>query len=136
MSFAFPSLLAAVALALGGVAAQARELRICADPDNLPYSHEDGSGFENRIARLVAEEMGAQLRYEWLPQIRGFVRKTMGEGLCDVFIGVPREFDRVATTRPYYRSAYVFVSMPSARGVASFDDPQLTKLRIGVQLPG
>src|SRR5215216_1532597 len=134
MSFAFPSLLAAVALALGGVAAQARELRICADPDNLPLSHEDGSGFENRIARLVAEEMGAELRYEWLPLRRGFVRKTLGAGLCDVFIGVPKEFDRVMTTRSYYRSSYVFVDGPRARGVESFDDPRLRTLRIGVQL--
>jgi mxaJ protein len=129
------------ALLLAGVlcvagAGQARELRVCADPDNLPFSHEDGSGFENRIARLVADEMGAELRYEWLPLRRGFVRKTMGAGLCDVFIGVPRDFERVMTTRPYYRSAYVFVSRGRARGVDSFDDPRLRSLRVGVQLVG
>ena len=117
-------------------ALQARELRVCADPDNLPLSHADGSGFENRIARLVAEEMGAELRYEWLPQRRGFVRKTLGEGLCDVFIGVPKDFERVMTTRPYYRSAYVFVAGPKARGVETFDDPRLRSLTIGVQLVG
>ena len=122
--------------ALACLAAQARELRVCADPDNLPLSHEDGSGFENRIAELVAAELGAQLRYEWLPLRRGFVRKTLGAGLCDVFIGVPREFERVATTRPYYRSSFVFVEGPRARDVESFADPRLAQLRIGVQLVG
>jgi quinoprotein dehydrogenase-associated probable ABC transporter substrate-binding protein len=127
---------AAAFLALACLAAQARELRVCADPDNLPLSHQDGSGFENRIAELVAAELGAQLRYEWLPLRRGFVRKTLGAGLCDVFIGVPREFERVATTRPYYRSSFVFVEGPRARDVETFSDPRLAQLRIGVQLVG
>ena len=117
-------------------AAPARELRVCADPDNLPLSREDGSGFENRIARLVAGEMDAELRYEWLPLRRGFVRKTMGEGSCDLFIGVPKEFDHVLTTRAYYRSSYVFVNGPGARGIDTFDDARLARLRIGVQLVG
>jgi mxaJ protein len=99
-------------------------------------SREDGSGFENDIARLVAGEMKAELRYEWLPLRRGFVRKTMGAGSCDVFIGVPREFDRVLTTRPYYRSSYVFVNGPGARGIDTFDDARLARLRLGVQLVG
>jgi len=114
----------------------ARELRVCADPDNLPLSSEDGSGFENRIARLVAAEMNAALRYEWLPLRRGFVRKTMGAGSCDVFIGIPKKFDGVLTTRPYYRSSYVFVNGPDARGIDNFDDVRLGRLRIGVQLVG
>jgi mxaJ protein len=117
-------------------AAHARELRVCADPDNLPSSREDGSGFENRIARLVAAEMNAVLRYEWLPLRRGFVRKTMGAGSCDVFIGIPKKFDGVLTTRAYYRSSYVFVNGPAARGIDTFDDARLARLRIGVQLVG
>ena len=116
-------------------AAEPRELRVCADPDNLPYSHQDLSGFENRIASLLASELGVTLRYEWQPLRRGFVRKTAGAGLCEVFIGVPADFDRVLTTRPYYRSSYVFLS-PAARPVASFDDPRLARLRVGVQLVG
>jgi mxaJ protein len=135
MSFAFRSAVCCV-LAAFAAASQARELRVCADPDNLPLSHQDGSGFENRIARLVADELGAELRYEWLPMIRGFVRKTMGEGLCDVFIGVPREFERVLTTRPYYRSSFVFVDGPRAQGIETFDDPRLRRLKLGVQLIG
>jgi quinoprotein dehydrogenase-associated probable ABC transporter substrate-binding protein len=122
-------------LATFAACAQARELRVCADPDNLPYSHEDGSGFENRIARLVAEELHAELTYEWLPLRRGFVRKTIGAGLCDVFIGVPTEFERVMTTHAYYRSGYVFVTRPG-KAIESFEDPRLRSERIGVQLIG
>jgi mxaJ protein len=112
-------------------------LRVCADPDNLPYSNADEAGFENRIARLLADDLHAQLRYEWQPQRRGFVRKTIGAGLCDVIIGVPVGFERVATTRPYYRSTYVFVNRADApRALESFDDPRLPELAIGVQLVG
>jgi mxaJ protein len=136
MSSACRSALLVLGLLCVAAAAQSRELRVCADPDNLPFSHEDGSGFENRIARLVADEMGAELRYAWLPLRRGFVRKTMGAGLCDMFIGVPADFERLLTTRPYYRSSYVFVEGPGARGVATFDNPRLKSLRIGVQLVG
>lgn len=117
------------------VHADPRVLRVCADPDNLPYSNERGEGFENRIAQVVADELHAELRYEWFPTLRAFVRKTMGAGLCDVFIGVPAQFERVMTTRPYYRSAYVFVSRRDA-AIRSFDDPRLAKVRVGVQLIG
>src|SRR3954447_8696365 len=136
MSFAFRSVLFACLSFCIAHVAPARELRVCADPDNLPLSHYDGSGFENRIARLIAAEMGAELRYEWLPLRRGFVRKTMGAGACDVFIGVPRELSDVLTTRPYYRSGYVFVNGETARGLDAFDDERLSRLRIGVQLVG
>ena len=110
--------------------AAAKELRVCAEPDNLPYSHAHESGFENRIARLLADELNATLSYTWFLQRRAFVRKTAG--MCEVFIGVPSDFERLATTRPYYRSTYVFVG----RTPMSFDDARLKTLRIGVQLPG
>jgi mxaJ protein len=122
-------------LAVWVLSGETRELRVCADPDNLPYSHTDETGFENRIARLVADELKAELVYAWHPQQRAFVRKTIGAKLCDVWMGVPSEFERVLTTKPYYRSTYVFVYAPS-RPLTSFDDPELTRLRIGVQLPG
>jgi quinoprotein dehydrogenase-associated probable ABC transporter substrate-binding protein len=131
----FPRRAAAALVALLATAASAAELRVCADPDNMPYSDTRGLGFENRIAALVAAEMGMALRYEWMPLRRGFVRKTLGANLCDVLIGVPAGFDRVLTTRPYYRSAYVFVHRRDqpARG---FDDPRLRSMRLGVQLIG
>ena len=122
---------------VAGAATAAPEgvLRVCADPDNLPYSRADGSGFENRLASLVAKDLGLRLEYAWMPLRRGFVRKTAGEGLCEVFMGVPAEFERVMTTRPYYRSTYVFLSRTQP-ALASFDDPRLATLRIGVQLVG
>jgi quinoprotein dehydrogenase-associated probable ABC transporter substrate-binding protein len=139
MSSRFPEslLLALLVLAGSAAAADARPvLRVCADPDNLPYSQRDESGFENRIARLVAEDMGAGLDYFWQEQRRGFVRKTMGAGECDLFIGVPAGFDKVLTTRPYYRSTYVAVYRAGAPAFAGFDPAQLRKRRIGVQLIG
>ena len=123
-------------LACGAMAQQA-PLRVCADPDNLPYSHEDGSGFENRLAQLVAADFGVPLEYAWLPDRRGFVRKTMGSGLCDLIVGVPVDFERTLNTRPYYRSSYMLVER-AARGSPprDFTDPRLRQWRIGVQLVG
>ena len=116
---------------------QPQALRVCADPDNLPYSREDGSGFENRIARLVADDLGVPLEYAWLPDLRGFVRKTMGAGLCDLIIGVPVSFQRTLNTRAYYRSSYMLVEPAGDRTPpASFDDARLRQWRIGVQLVG
>lgn len=118
-------------------AAQPAPLRVCADPDNLPYSHQDGSGFENRIARLVAEDFGVPLEYAWLPDRRGFVRKTMGAGLCDLIVGVPAAFERTLNTRPYYRSSYMLVETAAdASPPADFNDARLRRWRIGVQLVG
>jgi mxaJ protein len=113
-----------------------RVLRVCADPDNLPYSHQDLNGFENRIAAIAADELHARLQYDWLPQRRGYVRKTMGAGLCDVFIGVPAGFERVLTTRPYYRSSYVFAWRRGDNAPRSFTDPQISRRKVGVQLVG
>jgi quinoprotein dehydrogenase-associated probable ABC transporter substrate-binding protein len=123
-----------LAAAIWAGASLADELRVCAEPDNLPFSREDASGFENRIARVVAQELHAELRFVWASQRRAFVRKTFGEGLCDAWMGVPAGFERMLTTRPYYRSTYVFVF--SRTRLDSFDSPELRRLKIGVQLPG
>jgi quinoprotein dehydrogenase-associated probable ABC transporter substrate-binding protein len=127
---------ALVLAALPALAAE-RTLRVCAEPDNLPLSSASEAGFENRIARLLADELGARLVYAWHEQRRGFVRKTFGADVCDVWIGVPAGFERLLTTRPYYRSRYVFVNRADAREpLASFADPRLATMRIGVQLIG
>ena len=114
--------------------AYAADLRVCAEPDNLPFSHANQSGFENRIARLVAAELGQRLVYAWQPQRRGFARKTLAAGLCDLWIGVPSDLESVLPTKPYYRSTYVFVSRKGA--LVSFESENLRDLRVGVQLPG
>src|SRR5688572_20037424 len=123
-----------VAVAAG---ARASVLKVCADPDNLPFSNEQAQGFENRVADVIARDMGARVEYTWFPQRRGFLRNTLNAGTCDVVIGFPTVMATVATTRPYYRSSYVFVSRAERElDVASFDDERLGTLRIGVQLIG
>jgi mxaJ protein len=111
-------------------------LRVCSDPNNLPFSNDRLEGFENRIASLVAEELNANLEYVWWAQRRGHIRNTLNAGLCDVVIGVPTALEIVRTTRPYYRSSYVFVTRRGAHEPASFDDPYLTDATIGVHLIG
>ncbi len=112
-------------------------LRVCSDPNNLPFSNERKEGFENRLAELIAADLGAKVEYTWWAQRRGFIRNTVNEGLCDVVMGVPASFELTAVTRPYYRSTYVFVYRRDAGlRIASFDDPALRRLRIGVHLMG
>ena len=113
-----------------------RVLRVCADPNNLPFSNERQEGFENRIAELIAREMKVELRYVWWAQRRGYIRNTLRAGLCDVFIGMPTGLDMVLVTRPYYRSIYAFVTKRSGPHITSFDDKRLARLRIGVQIIG
>jgi mxaJ protein len=114
-----------------------RELRVCSDPNNLPFSNERREGFENRIAELVARDLNAKLSYDWWAQRRGFVRNTLNAKECDLLIGVPSSFERTRTTIPYYRSTYVFVTRRDRHlRIASFDDPALKRLTIGVQMIG
>jgi len=117
--------------------AATRTLRVCADPNNLPFSNDRGEGFENRIAELVARDLNAKVEYTWWAQRRGFIRNTLNASKCDVVIGVPASFDLTAVTIPYYRSSYVFVTRRDRNlRITSYDDPLLRKLKIGVQLVG
>jgi mxaJ protein len=114
-----------------------RELRVCADPNNLPFSNQRLQGFENKLAALIAREMDATVRYTWWAQRRGFIRNTLNTGECDVVLGVPSSFELALVTRPYYRSTYVFLSRRDRHlKVRSFDDPILRDLKIGVQIIG
>jgi len=137
----------AIALAIGLLAVSAcgparaastlRELKVCSDPNNLPFSNEGQEGFENRIAELVAHDLHAKLSYVWWAQRRGFVRNSLNQNACDVLIGVPSSFERARTTLPYYRSTYVFVTRRDRHlRITSFDDPALRRLKIGVQMIG
>jgi mxaJ protein len=113
-----------------------RELRVCSDPNNLPFSNDRGEGFENKIAELLARSLDAHLQYTWWAQRRGFLRNTLEAKSCDVVMGVPAQADNVLPTRPYYRSSYVFVWRRGGRAVRSLDDPALRGLRIGVPVVG
>ncbi|MFC5087064.1 substrate-binding domain-containing protein [Microvirga arabica] len=117
-------------------AVQARELRVCADPNNLPFSNEAGEGFENKLASLIAEELGAEVRYTWWAQRRGFLRNTLKAEACDLVTGLPANLEGVRTTAPYYRSSYVFVTRTGGPEVQSLNDPVLRQAKIGVHLIG
>lgn len=128
---------AAATVAAGDSLPPAGVLRVCADPNNLPFSNAREEGFENRIARLIARDLGERVVYTWQPQRRGFVRTTLNAHRCDLIMGVPAGYDLVLPSEPYYRSTYVFVTR--RRGglrIRSFDEPALRRLRIGVHLIG
>jgi len=130
------ALLAAMTCVIA-LSASAAELRVCSDPNNLPFSNQREQGFENKLARLIARDLGASVTYYWFAQRRGFVRNTLGAKKCDVIMGVPSSFELALTTRPYYRSGYVFVTRRDRRlDIDSLDDPRLRKLKIGVQMIG
>ena len=112
-------------------------LTVCADPNNLPFSNQAQAGFENKIAELVAKDLGDTVQYVWWAQRRGYMRNTMTELKCDLWPGVASGIERVASTRPYYRSTYVFVTR-TRDGLSglTLDDARLRTLSIGVQMVG
>jgi quinoprotein dehydrogenase-associated probable ABC transporter substrate-binding protein len=129
-------LLLCAAVACRGAAA-APLLRVCSDPNNLPYSNQQQQGFENRIASVIGSDLGMQVSYFWFPQREAFFEKTLNSGVCDVVMGVPIGLHAADATQPYYRSSYVFVSRRDRNlHIDSFDDPRLKTLRIGVHILG
>jgi len=115
------------------MSAQARQLRVCADPNNMPFSSRNETGFENRIAALVAQDFNTRLTFVWQRMGRGFVREYLDKAQCDFVVGIPTHYPAVLTTSPYYRSTYVFVSR-QGKPVPSLDSPSLHGLKIGVQV--
>ena len=110
------------------------ELKVCADPDNLPFSNEAGEGFDNKIAEILAADLNADLTYVWLPDLRGRTRQRLVQaGECDMVMGVLDGQTGFLTSYAYYRTGYVFV-YPHTAGfaVASLDDSVLHDLRVGV----
>lgn len=127
----------AFALAFGARADAAAPLRVCAPSDNFPFSARDGSGFENKLAELVAAKLGTTVAYTWWPARENFLDRTLDKGRCDVVMGIPAGAGEIATTRPYYRSSYVLVSRADDHlGVTSLTDARLKSLKIGVYLIG
>ena len=110
-------------------------LRVCADPNNLPFSNRKGEGFENKIAEMIGADMHRPVEYTWWAERRGFFRNTLKDGRCDVVMGVPAAFEMGSATKSYYRSTYVFVTRRDSKlDISSFDDPRLKTLRVGVQV--
>ncbi len=126
----------AAALAVASPAFAEEPLRVCADPNNLPFSNASERGFENRIAAMVAETLHRPLVFVWRAERRGFLREGLNAGECDLVPGVPTGLPMLRTTRPYYRSTYAFVTRPDEPRVASLDDPFLKRAKVGVQLIG
>lgn len=131
--------LAALAAWASPAAAQTAEaidhtaLRVCADPGNLPFSNEKGEGFENKIAELLAAELGVPVRYTWFPDSVGFIRNTLRARKCDIVMGTVSGDELVQNTNPYYRSAYSILYREDGRlAPASLDDPALRSASIGV----
>jgi quinoprotein dehydrogenase-associated probable ABC transporter substrate-binding protein len=109
-------------------------LRVCADPDNLPFSNQAGEGLENKLAELLAKQWNARLEYVWWAAPRGLIRMLNGM-YCDVIMQAPSEFDMAGVTRPYFRTSYVIVQRRNvAHQVTSLDDPALKTMKIGVHL--
>lgn len=110
-------------------------LRVCADPDDLPFSSTMQPGFDNQIAQLLARDLRRKTVFVWSRARRGFLREQFNKGVCDVLLGVPAGMKRVRTTVPYYRSSYVFVSRRSDHlKLSRFDDPAIGHQRIGLQI--
>ena len=115
------------------VSADSPSLRVCGDPDNMPFSNQKLEGFENKIATLVAAELGTTPTYFWWQHQRGLVKNTFDAETCDVVIGIPKGYDPVLWTKPYYRTAYV-MAYRNDKGLhlTSLDAPELKRLRVGL----
>lgn len=132
----FPRLLAALLSALYCLPMMAASpLRICADPDNLPFSNRAGAGFDDRIISFVARDLHRETVFVWARPRRGFLREQFNKNACDILLGVPVGMHGVAVTAPYYTSSYVFVTSTRKKlRIASFSDEQLKGKRIGLQI--
>ena len=133
-------LVTVAALMAGAVTAQTSDLvsgnalRVCADPANYPMSDEDGRGYENRLAELVADTLDLPLQYTWYPMATGFIRNTLRANKCDVVMGYAQGHEMVLNTNHYFTSAYTLV-VPADSGLADVDslgDAALKGTRIGI----
>jgi mxaJ protein len=110
-------------------------LRVCADPDDLPFSNSARAGFDNRIAEVLARDLNRPVIFVWARARRGFLREQFNKGACDLLTGVPEGMKHVRATVPYYRSSYVFVTRRNDHlKLTRLDDPTIGKQRIGLQI--
>jgi len=109
------------------------EFKVCADPDHMPYSNVKQEGFEDKIAALLAKDLGKPLAYTYAYNRQGFLRNTINAKRCDIIIGVPPDLDALLTSKPYYRAGHVFVwRKESGYNITNWDSPDLKKGVIGV----
>lgn len=108
--------------------------RVCADPNNLPYSNTEGQGFENKLAELFARKLNEPVNYTYFPQVIGFVRNTLNALRCDVIIGTAVGDTTVQTTNPYYHTTYALLFKPNSGldGIDFLEDPRLKGKHIGI----
>ena len=135
------------------LSAEREAFRVCADPNNLPFSNKDGEGLENRLAKIWAKELGIPLEYTWFPQRMGFIRNTLrakdpqtGQYKCDVVMGIVEGYDLLMTTKPYYQSTYALVyvkgraldTVRTSADLINMDAERREKLLIGTyaETPG
>jgi quinoprotein dehydrogenase-associated probable ABC transporter substrate-binding protein len=116
-------------------AADQHTLRICADPNNLPFSNQREQGVENKLAQLIAHDLSSDLKYVWFSERKSFLKNSLNANLCDAVLGVPVNMNDALVTRPYYRSTYVMVTRADrSLKVESLYDPGLKDLRIGLHI--
>ena len=109
------------------------EFKVCSDPDNMPYSNIRGEGFEDKIAEVIAKDLGKKLTYAYAYNRQGFLRNTINAGRCDVIIGITSDFDALRTSTPYYRSGHVFVWRKDSNfKITDWTSPDLRKGVIGI----
>lgn len=126
-----------VASATAAFAAEGTALRVCADPNNLPWSNRQQQGFENHLADMIGRDFGEKIDWVWYPQRDAFFRKTLDAGLCDMVMGVPEGLKEATVTHPYYVSSYAFLTRRDRHlQLSGLSDPQLRHLRIGVDILG
>jgi mxaJ protein len=116
-------------------AASQAAFRVCADPNNLPFSNRAEQGLENKLAQIIAHDLSAELKYVWFSERKNFLKNSLNADLCDAVLGVPVDMDDALLTRPYYSSTYVMVTRAD-RGlrIESLYDPHLKDLRIGLHI--
>ncbi len=125
-----------VLLLAGTISCVAQPLLVCADPQNAPFSDCQKTGFDNRIAEVIGADLHRPVRFYWARKGRGFVREVVNKGSCDVLIDIPLGAHGLLISQPLYRSTYVFVTRRSFPAVTSLDDPNLRRMKIGVQILG
>ena len=135
-AFAFAAALAAGALMAPVAGAEA--LRVCADPDNLPFSKSEGDerGMYIELAELVGKQINQPVEYTWWDTHyqRRALRNTILQGSCDAVFALPADADYkvrgLQRSQPFLQVSYAVVAAPDFT-FKSLDD--LKSRRLGVQ---